>query len=210
MAEPTTNTTAPAATTNPTAAFGIAFNGKTLPFKSITNNRGKGPEKGAPLVIPAFAQDGAPNWREVNAFAEGLGADKLAKVVGTAILRDLFVDASKKSRTQNADGSFAVDYGKFVAAAAELLTTYTQTQSVKAQLEAQLQEVEGKIAEMFQTSIETQMAGKVLSQEQLNASANLMLRRAKIQQELTAKTRKAVAAATAPAAPAAPAVQTAK
>lgn len=160
-------------------AVGITVNGTKLAFLPGTNPRGKGEEKNAPLFAPVYANGTDPALSEVVRHLTALGDNAAAKAIAHEILKPLYLAASKMARVVN-DGVQQIDPGKFAQAAIDLLKNFTESQSEKAKYEAQLSEVEGKIAE-----ITNKLIAKAGSAEGLKPTDPLVL---ESQQLLLART----------------------
>lgn len=177
----------------------VTINGKKIAFTSVANNRAKGEEKGAPVLVPKWATE-KPSFSEILPHAAALGDDTFAVVAALEIFRPLYIEASKAARTKNPDGTWSIDEGKFSSAAIELLRAFTVTQSLKAQLEAELTELEGKVAAISTRLIEYSMKGQLPPQAELNAATQLLLKRNELKEKLAKKSKGSATAAPAAAA----------
>lgn len=184
-------TTAPSVPT-PSPVVGITIQGKKVAYKQVTNPRGKGAEKNAPLFIPAWANDKDPALSEILLHITALGENPFAKVIAHEILRPLYLEASKQARVTTAEGALVLDAGKFAQAAQDLIREYTDTTSAKAKLENELAEVEAKIAELNTAFLKEIMAGTPPkpTDPRCNEGSQLLLKRTELQDKLKSAGRK--------------------
>jgi len=203
----TPQTAAPAPETAPdqeaTPVRPIVFNGRKVPFTVMANPRGKGAEKGAPLLFVKYLGN-KPSFAEVVQFGSLIGAEALAQAVHTEILRPLFVEASKQARVTLPDGKVGIDDGKFAATAQKLLVEFSSSQSAKQIIESELATVIAKMGELTQRLLTAQIKGEKLDQAELNAANQLLLKKAELEAKLIKKPKAAAAPVSSPvAAPAA-------
>jgi hypothetical protein len=191
---------APAAA-NPNTVVPITVNGKPLPFLSRQNVRGKGAEKNAPMFVAAYQAE-RPNWAEITRIATQVGESDFAVAVDLEIIRPLVTEASKQARVTNPDGTTTIDHGKFAAALKDLLAGFASNQSAKTRAQSELDAVEQQIVDLSQSLLEAQLAGKALTQADINKGQQLITKRAELQAKLKKGAKPApttVAATPAPA-----------
>lgn len=199
-AAPTTETVSPPAP-EATPVRGIVFNGRKIPFTVMANPRGKGAEKGAPLLFVKYVGE-KPSFAEIVQFGASLGGEPLAQAIHTEILRPLFVEASKQARVTTPDGKTAIDDGKFAAVAQKLLVEFSSSQSAKQIVESELAVVITQMGQLTQKLLTAQIKGEKLDQAELNAANQLLLKKAELEAKLI-KNKKTAAAGSPVAAPAA-------
>lgn len=86
----TVNTPVSTVSTTPAPATDIrpiTISGKKVAFKALVNSRGKGEDKGAPVLLPKYATDNSPSFSEIVALATVIGDGFLAKAVDTEVGR---------------------------------------------------------------------------------------------------------------------------
>lgn len=200
------NTTAPVTETAPATptTVGITINGKKVAFNQVSNPRGKGAEKNAPLFVPTWSNGKNPALTEILLHITALGENPFAQVISHEILRPLYLEASKQARV-TADGKMVLDAGKFAQAAQTLIREYTDTTSAKAKLENELSEIEARIAELNTAFLKEIMAGNPPkpNDPRCNEGQQLLLKRTEVQDKLKNSGRKKAAAPAPAAAPAA-------
>lgn len=200
-AAPTTETAAaPAPEATPVRP--IVFNGRKIPFTAMANPRGKGAEKGAPILFVKYIGE-KPSFAEVVQFGSFIGGEALAQAIHTEILRPLFVEASKQSRVTLPDGKIGIDDGKFAATAQKLLVEFSSSQSAKQIIESELATVIAKMGELTQRLLTAQIKGEKLDQAELNAANQLLLKKAELEAKLVKKPKAAAPVSSPVAAPAA-------
>ena len=194
MSENTTATTPETTPTTPapeaTPVRGIVFNGRKIPFTVMANPRGKGAEKGAPLLFVKYVGE-KPSFAEIVQFGSSVGAEALAQAIHTEILRPLFVEASKQARVTTPDGKVAIDDGKFSAVAQKLLVEFSSSQSAKQIVESELAVVITQMGQLTQKLLTAQIKGEKLDQSELNAANQLLLKKAELEAKLVKKPKAA-------------------
>lgn len=172
----------------------IVISGRKVAFESLVNARGKGEDKGAPVLLVKYAVANSPAFSEIVGLATVLGDGFLAKAIHSEILRPLFIAASKETRVKNPDGTWSVDEGKFAQRVVSLLQEWCVSQSAKAQIESELAEIAQAISAFTGQLIDRQMKGEKVSPDELNRASQLLLKQAELQAKLAKKTKKPAAA----------------